>query len=267
MSLQSTPEGDQNVSFVELIRQGGRVRQHVDLLEWLQGGMQRCIRHDVLLAAWGNFEEGAVRHDVVSVLPGVRSYALGTESLPFLLSKFHQTWTVGDKAPCELTVGDFQHFLGATSLPGTFGHSMSAMRHAWVHGIADQRGRHECVYVFLSSQDIPREGEGSPDVAEALRILLPSIDAAFRQVTQLPQQTKAFSPASKTVVDETGILSERETQIMAWVAMGKTNAEIGEILSISAFTVKNHMQRIFQKLNVFNRAQAVSKITRVAIDG
>jgi DNA-binding CsgD family transcriptional regulator len=31
--------------------------------------------------------------------------------------------------------------------------------------------------------------------------------------------------------------------------------------------VKNHMQRIFQKLNVFNRAQAVSKVTRVGIHG
>jgi len=42
------------------------------------------------------------------------------------------------------------------------------------------------------------------------------------------------------------------------VAMGKTNYEIGSILSISSFTVKNHMQRIFKKLDVSNRMQAVS---------
>jgi DNA-binding CsgD family transcriptional regulator len=46
--------------------------------------------------------------------------------------------------------------------------------------------------------------------------------------------------------------------IMQWVRAGKTNAEIGMILDISAFTVKNHLQRIFKKLNVFNRAQAVA---------
>jgi DNA-binding CsgD family transcriptional regulator len=45
---------------------------------------------------------------------------------------------------------------------------------------------------------------------------------------------------------------------MAWVAKGKTNGEIGSILNVSSFTVKNHMQRIFKKLDVFNRAQAVS---------
>lgn len=97
-------------------------------------------------------------------------------------------------------------------------------------------------------------------------MLVPVIDAALRQISQLPQQQmQPVVPARSAAEDTTG-LSERETQIMAWVAMGKTNSEIGSILSISGFTVKNHMQRIFQKLNVYNRAQAVSKVTRVAVD-
>jgi DNA-binding CsgD family transcriptional regulator len=49
---------------------------------------------------------------------------------------------------------------------------------------------------------------------------------------------------------------------MKWVAMGKTNGEIGSILNVSSFTIKNHMQRIFKKLDVFNRAQAVSTFKR-----
>jgi DNA-binding CsgD family transcriptional regulator len=47
---------------------------------------------------------------------------------------------------------------------------------------------------------------------------------------------------------------------MEWICKGKTNQEIGLILDISAFTVKNHVQRIFRKLDVVNRAQAVSKM-------
>ena len=50
---------------------------------------------------------------------------------------------------------------------------------------------------------------------------------------------------------------------MRWVALGKTNPEIGMILDISEFTVKNHMKSIFTKLDVTNRAQAVAKLTRV----
>ena len=96
------------------------------------------------------------------------------------------------------------------------------------------------------------------------------MDAALRQMPPLPQQRRqAASPAlaARGAADDASGLSERETQIMAWVAMGKTNSEIGAILNISGFTVKNHMQRIFQKLNVFNRAQAVSKVTKVTVYG
>jgi DNA-binding CsgD family transcriptional regulator len=56
-------------------------------------------------------------------------------------------------------------------------------------------------------------------------------------------------------------LSERERQIMTWVAMGKTNPEIGCILHISGFTVKNHLKSIYTKLDVTNRAQAVARLT------
>jgi DNA-binding CsgD family transcriptional regulator len=47
------------------------------------------------------------------------------------------------------------------------------------------------------------------------------------------------------------------------VRNGKTNFEIGMILDISAFTVKNHLQRIFRKLDVVNRAQAVAKLSKM----
>ena len=57
-------------------------------------------------------------------------------------------------------------------------------------------------------------------------------------------------------------LSQREIEIMEWVRIGKTNYEIGMILNISAFTVKNHLQRIFKKLDVTNRAQAVERLGR-----
>jgi DNA-binding CsgD family transcriptional regulator len=56
-----------------------------------------------------------------------------------------------------------------------------------------------------------------------------------------------------------GGLSEREHEILHWVKSGKTNFEIGMILTISPNTVKNHLKRIFQKLDVSCRAQAVAK--------
>lgn len=67
-------------------------------------------------------------------------------------------------------------------------------------------------------------------------------------------------PNVEVAEEENPQLSERENEIMHWVGHGKTNLEIGMILGISQFTVKNHLQRIFRKIDVRNRAQAVTRI-------
>ncbi len=54
-------------------------------------------------------------------------------------------------------------------------------------------------------------------------------------------------------------LTIRETDVLTWVARGKTYWEIGQILGIKEDTVKKFMQRIFNLLNVSNNTHAVSK--------
>jgi DNA-binding NarL/FixJ family response regulator len=53
------------------------------------------------------------------------------------------------------------------------------------------------------------------------------------------------------------VLSEREREVLAEVARGKTNAEIGESLYMSPLTAKTHVSRILGKLNARDRAQLV----------
>ena len=54
-----------------------------------------------------------------------------------------------------------------------------------------------------------------------------------------------------------GSLSTRERQILAGIVAGHTNIEIGRKLFISEKTVRNHVTRIFEKLGVKSRAQAI----------
>lgn len=54
-------------------------------------------------------------------------------------------------------------------------------------------------------------------------------------------------------------LSDRERQILACITDGCSNAEISARLFISEKTVKNHITRIFEKLGVTNRSQAIVK--------
>jgi DNA-binding CsgD family transcriptional regulator len=53
-------------------------------------------------------------------------------------------------------------------------------------------------------------------------------------------------------------LTAREREIVAWVARGKTNREVAAQLSLSAGTVRKHLDNIYAKLDVPNRAAAVS---------
>jgi transcriptional regulator EpsA len=262
MNFDAVPSGQDASGYLELISKGAAIRRHVELLGWLRGDLQKHLPHDILIAGWGNFRDGCIQHDIVSELPGVRSYSLGTDSLPFLMGKFHECWVAAQRQPCRLNFFEFEYFLGKTSLPGSFCAALRSMRSVLIHGLRDERSRQECLYVMFSAQDIPAE-----PASKAIKVLLPSIDNSLRQLALLPQQRSPAMPSGRSTQEDSSVLSERETQIMAWVAMGKTNSEIGSILSISGFTVKNHMQRIFQKLNVFNRAQAVSKVTRVTLDG
>ena len=54
-------------------------------------------------------------------------------------------------------------------------------------------------------------------------------------------------------------LSPREGEILAWLARGYTNKEIGDHLAISTNTVGVHLQHIYKKLHVRSRMEAVTK--------
>lgn len=54
-------------------------------------------------------------------------------------------------------------------------------------------------------------------------------------------------------------LTERELEIVQWIARGRANKEIGEILTLSENTVKNHVKSILSKLNAKDRTHAVTE--------
>jgi DNA-binding NarL/FixJ family response regulator len=57
-------------------------------------------------------------------------------------------------------------------------------------------------------------------------------------------------------------LSEREVEILQRVAYGASTREVAEDLGISTHTVKTHIDRIFEKLEANDRAQAVAIAVR-----
>ena len=57
-------------------------------------------------------------------------------------------------------------------------------------------------------------------------------------------------------------LTGRELDVLALLAKGKSNKEIGNSLYITETTVKSHLRSIFTKLNVLSRTEAISTASR-----
>jgi DNA-binding response OmpR family regulator/DNA-binding CsgD family transcriptional regulator len=57
-------------------------------------------------------------------------------------------------------------------------------------------------------------------------------------------------------------LTQREAEVLIWISRGKSNRDIGEILSISPRTVNKHLEQVFVKVGVENRAAAAAAAVR-----
>jgi pimeloyl-ACP methyl ester carboxylesterase/DNA-binding CsgD family transcriptional regulator len=76
--------------------------------------------------------------------------------------------------------------------------------------------------------------------------------------TRFTEAVLAFTGAGSAHEDPAfGALSAREREILGLMSEGLGNAAIGERLSISEKTVRNHVSKVFDKLGVWSRAQAI----------
>lgn len=108
------------------------------------------------------------------------------------------------------------------------------------------------------------------DEGEALRLLLEKqltnrdhplsgyverLLAAFPHSLETISQSKIVNPKSEMIEP----LTDRELEILRLIAEGHSNAEIGQRLYLALSTVKGHNLRIFDKLQVQNRTEAVAR--------
>lgn len=69
---------------------------------------------------------------------------------------------------------------------------------------------------------------------------------------------------NQRVIDELGI-STREMEVLKLMASGFSNQEMATQLYVSLNTIKTHLARLFEKLNVGKRVQAIEKAKRLGL--
>ncbi len=91
--------------------------------------------------------------------------------------------------------------------------------------------------------------------ATAMRLSVRNLGAAALGETMLLFAIQREGPAARLAE---AALTPRETEVLSWLAKGKTNRDIGEILGTSPRTVNKHLEHIFEKLGVETRAAAAA---------
>jgi len=103
---------------------------------------------------------------------------------------------------------------------------------------------------FVLKDDPPEQLIGAVrTVADGEALLSPMVTRrVIQQFTRLHRQAPPKSVS---------LLTSRELEVFRLITQGLSNAEIGDELFISDTTVKTHVTRLLQKLNVRDRAQAI----------
>ena len=93
-----------------------------------------------------------------------------------------------------------------------------------------------------------------------------AIEAAASGQSVLDGGVTATLLAAAVDVPAAAELTPREAQVLTLMARGRSNTEISEELFVSAATVKTHINNLFAKIGVRDRAQAVRYALRHGLD-
>lgn len=220
---------------------------------WAQGEVQSLLPHGMMVCV---IDEGSGQPVIIEKFSRTSMDEAKFSELcqPYGGTVFRvmAAWNAGKSQPlllCPHDPGNITYKSFAKNLQGENLENIAA------HGMVDTNGQTRSLYVFTK---IP--GKLTERHAYFLELLLPYIHTALTRVL-----LRERNPESVVEGKSKRLITERETEILRYVQMGKSNDQIGDALSISPLTVKNHIQKILRKLNVNNRAHAVAKAMALKI--
>ncbi|GAB1639855.1 response regulator [Krasilnikovia sp. MM14-A1259] len=101
-----------------------------------------------------------------------------------------------------------------------------------------------------------KDAPGS-ELVRAVRVVAAGESLLAPSITRKLIEEFAARQGPRPKVLSLNALTPRETEVLTLIARGQSNAEIADVLTVAEQTVKTHVGRIFTKLNLRDRAQAV----------
>lgn len=213
--------------------------------QWTREHLRRVLPHAAMISGWGHRHAGGVGLDVmvlvdfpVEHVETIRNRA-GAIDTPILRRWLATEQPVAFDAdnPWPDTPAQWLESFRRYGLRNVLAHAVWDLERAG--------GTYHSLF-RLPAPPGPRE-------AQLLAELVPLLHETFCRVIQSISAEDRFSMCLES-------LTPREREIVHWVGLGKTNAEIACINSISENTVKHYVTEIFNKLGVSNRTQLVRRL-------
>lgn len=145
-------------------------------------------------------------------------------------------------------------------------------------GLARLHALHTGLWMVVAGVQTPDEhpgswlAEGAVAVVDVLaafddfRCALEAVDGK-RELFVSTEILRALALTSHKSIGETVRLTPREEEVVALVAQGHSNGEIARALTISANTVRTHMQTLSRKLQVESRTKMVARARTLGLLG
>ena len=232
-----------------------KVRVRHQLFSWTQGALQNLIAHELLICALCH-DRPALRYvDSFSTAPIEPAHfnELFRNDVSLVPGIF-KAWEENHCQPVTFDTANGSQYGGGALARGLARLGATSIV---AHGTHDTAGQVTSLFTFACKPGAAGTGARQAHLVE---LVVPFLHAAWVR-TQVNWQAQGHGVKQA----EAGLVTVREREVLEWIYRGKSNIEIGMILSISPLTVKNHVQKILRKLNVLNRTQAVGKALALRI--
>ncbi len=244
----------ERVVFFEVIEKSLHINTQNEFFEWTQTELQGIFPHGKLICGIGRLgKHGAhLQHVMGCNFPDEYVQTLqrpdGLISSPIIVRWLKERQPILFEPDCEEII--------KSAPPGwldTF-HRFELVNLA-AHGLFDA-DRHTASYFSFSC--VP--GPLNQRHVHLLKLIVPHLHVALTRVVSNPRFKKRRAAIQQQIK-----LTQREREVLQWMSNGKSNWEIAQVIGLSESTVKNHVHRIFGKLQANTRAQAVVKAINVKL--
>jgi len=248
---------EQRIDFMDVISESLRISQRTHLFNWLQGGFQSLVGHEIMIFGIKSSENDPYTFEYFtsSRYFGDAQFNAVIEQDTGLISQVLKLWRK-TTLPLFVNNQDKPIQLGNYTVINFDQNVLinSELKNFVIHGFGHNHSKLSSIVIFARLHK-----QANTAYAHMLELIMPHLHCALIRVTSNRDNASASA-------DNLGrLITKRESEVLQWLHMGKTNWEISTILDISPLTVKNHVQNVIRKLSVLNRSQAAVKAAKLGL--